>query len=46
MGDFNTGFRIDAEGAMFKQSHYMQSLIDTGFVDTWRHLHPHAREYT
>jgi exodeoxyribonuclease-3 len=46
MGDFNTGFRIDAEGTMFKQSHYMRSLIDTGFVDTWRHLHPEAREYT
>lgn len=46
MGDFNTGFRIDAEGAMFKKSHYMQYLTDTGFVDTWRHLHPNDREYT
>ena len=46
MGDFNTGFRIDAEGMMFKKSHYMTNLIGTGFVDTWRHLHPHAREYT
>jgi exonuclease III len=46
MGDFNTGFRIDAEGTMFKKSHYMKNLIDTGFVDTWRHLHPQVREYT
>jgi exonuclease III len=46
MGDFNTGFRIDAEGTMFKKSYYMKNLIDTGFVDTWRHLHSHVREYT
>lgn len=46
VGDFNTGLRIDAEGAMFKKSHYMQSLIDTGFVDTWRHQHPQTRGYT
>ena len=45
-GDFNTGLRIDAEGAMFKKSHYMQSLIDTGFVDTWRQQHPQDRDYT
>jgi exonuclease III len=46
MGDFNTGFRIDAEGTMFKKSHYMTNLIGTGFVDTWRNLHPYVREYT
>ncbi len=46
MGDFNTGFRIDAEGTMFKKSHYMTNLVDTGFVDTWRHIHPGARDYT
>jgi exonuclease III len=46
LGDFNTGFRIDAEGAMFKQSHFMQKLIDEGFVDTWRHLHREVRDYT
>jgi exonuclease III len=46
LGDFNTGFRIDAEGAMFKQSHFMQKLINEGFVDTWRHLHREVRDYT
>jgi len=45
-GDFNTGLRIDAEGTMFKKSHYMQSLIDSGFIDTWRHQHPQVRGYT
>lgn len=45
-GDFNTGLRIDAEGTMFKKSHYMQSLIDAGFIDTWRDQHPQARNYT
>lgn len=46
VGDFNTGLRIDAEGAMFKMSRYMTSLIDTGFVDAWRHLNPQVRDYT
>lgn len=46
VGDFNTGFRSDAEGAMFKKSHYMGNLVDIGFVDTWRHLHTHVRDYT
>ena len=46
IGDFNTGLRADAEGAMFKMSHDLQALIGTGFIDTWRHLHPDGREYT
>lgn len=46
LGDFNTGLRIDAEGTMFKLSHYITELIDIGFVDTWRHLHPDVRGYT
>jgi len=46
VGDFNTGVRIDAEGAMFKQSHFMTELLETGFIDTWRHLHPGKRDYT
>ncbi|OBA81175.1 endonuclease/exonuclease/phosphatase [Mycobacterium sp. 1164966.3] len=46
LGDFNTGLRIDAEGEMFAMSHYMTQLADIGFVDTWRHLHTHVRDYT
>ncbi|MBZ4536386.1 endonuclease/exonuclease/phosphatase [Mycobacterium avium subsp. hominissuis] len=46
MGDFNTGFRIDTEGAMFRMSHYMTDLINTGFVDSWRYMHPDVREFT
>lgn len=46
LGDFNTGFRADSEGAMFKLSDFMQRLLDIGFVDTWRHHHPHGPDYT
>lgn len=46
MGDFNTGFRIDAEGAMFVMSQYMTNLLSLGFVDAWRHLHSDVRDYT
>ena len=45
-GDFNTGLRIDAEGAMFKMSYYMERLIDSGFIDTWRYQNPGVRGYT
>ncbi|PBA31880.1 endonuclease/exonuclease/phosphatase [Mycobacterium intracellulare] len=46
MGDFNTGLRVDTEGAMFRMSRYMTELIDTGFIDIWRHLHPTVRDFT
>ncbi|BCO62338.1 hypothetical protein MINTM006_22880 [Mycobacterium intracellulare] len=46
LGDFNTGFRIDAEGTNFKQSHWMAKLLEIGYIDTWRHLHTHERDYT
>jgi exonuclease III len=46
VGDFNTGLRVDAEGTPFVLSHYLTELTRIGFVDTWRHLHPDAREYT
>lgn len=46
LGDFNTGLREDAEGTPFKLSEFIVKLRDTGFVDTWRHLHPNTRDYT
>lgn len=46
LGDFNTGFRMDTEGEMFKLSGCMQRLLDAGYVDTWRHRHPEGRDYT
>lgn len=46
MGDFNTGLKIDAEGAPFKQSHYMQNLINEGYIDVWRDINPDKRDYT
>lgn len=46
LGDFNTGLRIDAEGAMFKHSHFMEELLATEYIDTWRHLNPSVKDYT
>lgn len=46
MGDFNTGLSVDAEGSPFVLARYMQELLDTGYVDSWRHQHPEGREYT
>lgn len=46
VGDFNTGLRADTEGGMFKLSHYVRQLLDEGYVDTWRHLHPEGRDFT
>ncbi|ORV33913.1 hypothetical protein AWC00_26470 [Mycobacterium conspicuum] len=46
MGDFNTGLRIDAEGAPFKLSRYITTLSENGFVDSWRLLNPGARDFT
>lgn len=46
VGDFNTGFREDAEGTPFILSKYMKELIQLGFVDTWRAIHKDRKEYT
>lgn len=49
LGDFNTGLvPEDAEGEVFRFSGapYMESLLERGWKDAWRALHPQAREYT
>lgn len=46
VGDFNTGFKEDAEGTPFILSKYMKDLIKLGFIDTWRAIHKDKKEYT
>lgn len=49
MGDFNTGHNVrDVEGGPFPYtaSEQMEALLDRGWVDAWRHLHPQARQFT
>lgn len=46
LGDFNTGLPEDAQGTPFVLSDYMRVLRLEKYVDTWRHLNPHAREFT
>ncbi|WP_081290115.1 endonuclease/exonuclease/phosphatase family protein [Mycobacterium asiaticum] len=46
LGDFNTGLPEDAEGTPFALSDYMRVLRLEKYVDTWRYLNPHAREFT
>lgn len=49
IGDFNTGHNVrDVEDGPFPftASAQMEALLACGWVDAWRHLHPHAREYT
>ncbi len=46
LGDFNTGLKEDAEGTPFELSDYMRVLRLEKYVDTWRILHPKAKEYT
>lgn len=46
VGDFNTGFKDDAEGTPFILSKYMKDLIGLGFTDTWRAIHRGRKEYT
>ena len=47
LGDFNTGLPADAEGTPFVHSDYIRVLQQQeNCVDTWRSLHPDAREFT
>jgi exodeoxyribonuclease-3 len=49
LGDFNTGLNhIDKtpDGAAFKLTHYIDTLLSDGYVDVWRDAHPDKREYT
>ncbi len=46
LGDFNTGLPEDAQGTPFALSDYMRLLRLEKYVDTWRQLNPHAREFT
>lgn len=47
IGDFNTGLhRIDEQGATFSCAASMQELMDSGWTDAWRSLHPQDREFT
>ena len=46
LGDFNTGLAEDAQDTPFVLSDYMRVLRQEEYVDTWRHLNPHAREFT
>lgn len=46
LGDFNTGLAEDAQGTPFVLSDYMRVLRLEKYVDTWRSLNPHGREFT
>jgi exodeoxyribonuclease-3 len=46
IGDFNTGFKEDAEGTPFILSKYMKELISLGYIDAWRSIHKSKKEYT
>lgn len=47
LGDFNTGLhRVDEDKATFIAADRFQSLLDLGWIDVWRTLHPSAREYS
>lgn len=46
IGDFNTGLKIDGEGTPFKEHKFMTKLIELGWIDAWRTLHPDERDFT
>jgi exodeoxyribonuclease-3 len=47
LGDFNTGLhRMDEDRATFIAEDRFRGLLDLGWTDAWRTLHPSAREYS
>lgn len=47
IGDFNTGrHHLDEQGETFTDTVMMGLLSAAGYIDAWRHLHPHQREYS
>lgn len=47
LGDFNTGKHfIDEYEASFYCAEYMDKLEESGLIDMYRALHPHAREFS
>jgi exodeoxyribonuclease III len=46
IGDYNTGLKIDGEGAPFQEHRFMTKLLELGWVDAWRALHPDERDFT
>lgn len=49
VGDFNTGHNVrDVEDGPFPftASEQMEALLARGWIDAWRHMHPHTREFT
>lgn len=49
LGDFNTGHApqdVETPGFAFTASGQLAALEARGWVDAWRRLHPHGREYT
>jgi exodeoxyribonuclease-3 len=47
LGDFNTGKHlVDEDKASFYCAEYMGKLEESGLVDMFRALHPHAREFS
>ena len=47
IGDFNCGIPLlDSETKTFYSTHLFQQLLNSGWCDAWRELHPDEREYT
>ena len=47
MGDFNTGKNyIDESGSVFHYGDYIDKMVDAGWPEAWRYLHPNGRQYS